>query len=800
MVKLIKTNLRKDKTILTIFLLIIILSTFLMSLSMMSRKYNDLYAEYVEELGVADFEAYAASYEMDALNEYDPNQFPSYEESIKEHFDKTEYTEAYHDLDAVMLPTVEFTTSNDSSKKNSTNWVFQNLNDKYISSIIVWADRDDSVQGKKIYLNVYTANSNSLDIGDKIYIDSSYGEYEYTVAGIYQHLHMGSTYTYDSALVNEDDFTQMEKDRDAAIKDGAEIGWNHVIDVDLKDGYDAEESLRDTKNAFAGDLEIPSEGFYTEDGNEFYCATVNILAGFIGAFAVIIMAICVIIIVFTINNNISRDVTNIGALKAVGFTVNQIRTALMAEYTILSFIGAVLGIGLSYLVYPVLEKSLIRQLTGIIWKNHFYSMNSVIIVISVLTIIIITTFFATARIRKLHPATALRFGFQSKVMNKNHMPLAKAKGELNSLLAIKSFIQNRTQNIIVAFIMFAVGFVVMFSCVLYYNAKIDISKFQRMILGDVADAFVYVNDNSKEEIQKTMDRLEEVDGVKETYGLSIYYAYVGDIETDFVYGTNPEAFSFDIYEGSIFKEKDEAVLGLALAKEINAKVGDKVTVSYGDKEIELTVTGLQQSALNNRIYVSDEAAEELGLDITYPYIRLNVEDADIDKVNDVLKDIEALNDSNIKGTENQFEFQRSKENTPIYAVGLIVLMLVILNVFVVLLVVRLLLKTVFVKKEKEFGIKKALGFTSLQLRYQLSLSLIPSTLLAATVGALAGYFYSNPLLAAVLSNYGLKVSRLIIHPNFMIVPAAAVPVLVFIFSFIMSGRMKKISAYKLIQE
>jgi ABC-type antimicrobial peptide transport system permease subunit len=177
-----------------------------------------------------------------------------------------------------------------------------------------------------------------------------------------------------------------------------------------------------------------------------------------------------------------------------------------------------------------------------------------------------------------------------------------------------------------------------------------------------------------------------------------------------------------------------------------------------------------------------------------------VEDADIDKVNDVLKNIEALNDSNIKGTENQFEFQRSKENTPIYAVGLIVLMLVILNVFVVLLVVRLLLKTVFVKREKEFGIKKALGFTSLQLRYQLSLSLIPSTLLAATVGALAGYLYSNPLLAAVLSNYGLKVSRLIIHPDFMVVPAATVPVLVFIFSFIMSGRMKKISAYKLIQE
>ena len=91
-----------------------------------------------------------------------------------------------------------------------------------------------------------------------------------------------------------------------------------------------------------------------------------------GAFAVLVLIICVIIIIFTINNNINRDVTNIGALKAVGYTVTQIRMSLMAEYILVGIVGPVIGIALSYVVYPILEQSVIREITGLIWKNRFF--------------------------------------------------------------------------------------------------------------------------------------------------------------------------------------------------------------------------------------------------------------------------------------------------------------------------------------------------------------------------------------------------------------------------------------------
>jgi ABC-type lipoprotein release transport system permease subunit len=378
--------------------------------------------------------------------------------------------------------------------------------------------------------------------------------------------------------------------------------------------------------------------------------------------------------------------------------------------------------------------------------------------------------------------------------------LAETKGGLNTLLAVKSALQNKAQNIIIFCIIFSVAFVTMFSGVLFYNTKVDISNFQRMIQGDVADGYFYVENRSSEAVGKTIEKLKTVNGVSQAYGISVIYAFVGDKETDLVYSTDPSSLNCLIYDGEMLKEDNEAVLGISLAEDIGASVGDEVEVSFGNNKKRFLVTGLQQSALNNRIYVHENAAKELGIPVFYDHIRVRVNDPTNEKVDDVLQAGKALCGREITDTENNFRFQHSNENTPVYAVGLVVLILVVLNIATILLVIRLLLKTVFVKREKEFGIKKAVGFTSTQLRYQLSLSLLPTALIASITGAVVGYFGINPLFALVLGGYGIKNSDLIIRAALIALPIIAVTALVFVFSYIMSGRMKKLSAYKLIQE
>ena len=203
--------------------------------------------------------------------------------------------------------------------------------------------------------------------------------------------------------------------------------------------------------------------------------------------------------------------------------------------------------------------------------------------------------------------------------------------------------------------------------------------------------------------------------------------------------------------------------------------------------------------MSSRLYMTDKAAQELGVDSVYSSLRVRVEKANALRVDDVISRIEAM-ELGINRIRNNFRELRSNDYTPVLAVALGVFIMVILSIATVVFVIRLLLKTVFIRKEREFGIKKAVGFTSTQLRYQLSLSLMPTTIIAAITGSVAGHILLNPLFTLILGGYGIRNANLLLQPLLIPITVISVTLLVFVFSFIMSGRMKKLSAYKLIQE
>jgi len=77
---------------------------------------------------------------------------------------------------------------------------------------------------------------------------------------------------------------------------------------------------------------------------------------------------------------------------------------------------------------------------------------------------------------------------------------------------------------------------------------------------------------------------------------------------------------------------------------------------------------------------------------------------------------------------------------------------------------------------------------------------MPTTVIAAVTGSAAGYFLLDPLFTLILGGYGIRNAELLLQPLLIPITAVAVTLAVFIFSFIMSRKMKKLSAYKLIQE
>ncbi len=533
-----------------------------------------------------------------------------------------------------------------------------------------------------------------------------------------------------------------------------------------------------------------------------YTGISNIIAAFMASFSVIIMIIAFIMIIFTVNTNINRDIRNIGALRAVGFTISQVRTSLMVEYSLVAAVACLIGVTGSYLVFPVLENLALKQLTGLVWEGGFHPFMSLPLFAGMIAAMLIVTFVATHLIRNIHPATALRFGLESHSFKKNYLPLDKTNGSLNGLLALKSTLQNKGQNIIVAGVILAVSYLTAFSSILFYNTRIDITNFQRLLQGDAPDAYVNITYDTPEEMYDIIDKIQSMDVVTEAYGLTSADAHSGDYNCYLLYSTNPQYVYCGVYEGEMAIEANEAIVGGLLAERQGLGIGDEIKVKYMDKEVSFLITGLQQAvySMGERIYISEEGFRRLDGEPKYSYVRVRIEDATEERVDKFLEDAEKLLGDNCTSTENYYHTQRSTDNVPVFAVSLVILILIILNIFTVLVVIRLLLKTVFIKREKEFGIKKAVGFTSRQLRIQLSLSLIPISIIGSVLGGIAACLTTNKLFDLIFSSYGIKNSDLLINPCVIPVTILLVTLLVFVISFIMSGRMKKVSAYQLISE
>ena len=63
-----------------------------------------------------------------------------------------------------------------------------------------------------------------------------------------------------------------------------------------------------------------------------------------------------------------------------------------------------------------------------------------------------------------------------------------------------------------------------------------------------------------------------------------------------------------------------------------------------------------------------------------------------------------------------------------------------------------------------------------------------------------GFFLVNPLISVVLGGFGVASADFLIYPSLIVLTMVLVVLLIFGMTYLMSGRMKRVSAYDLIQE
>lgn len=101
-------------------------------------------------------------------------------------------------------------------------------------------------------------------------------------------------------------------------------------------------------------------------------------------------------------------------------------------------------------------------------------------------------------------------------------------------------------------------------------------------------------------------------------------------------------------------------------------------------------------------------------------------------------------------------------------------------------------------KKRDYGILKALGFTTGQLIVQTAMSFMPSVIISSAVGIAVSMQIINPLMAVFLSGIGVVKGTFVIPAG--ICTAAGIVLVLFSFgaACLMSLRVRKISPRKLL--
>jgi putative ABC transport system permease protein len=104
------------------------------------------------------------------------------------------------------------------------------------------------------------------------------------------------------------------------------------------------------------------------------------------------------------------------------------------------------------------------------------------------------------------------------------------------------------------------------------------------------------------------------------------------------------------------------------------------------------------------------------------------------------------------------------------------------------------------KRKREFGILKGLGFTTLNLMVQITFSMLPVIALGVLAGSLLGYFYSGSAFVLLLSSFGIYNVQFAVSLPQILTLSLAIVAAAFIVSMLVSSRIRKISVYGLITD
>ena len=658
---------------------------------------------------------------------------------------------------------------------------------------------DTSITEKYVYLPYQFNTSGGFDTGDTYEYENYGKKYSFKVKGFTDVIYGGCNNNGIFAFVVDDDSYQKIWDEEQ------ETAETIFIIYDLKDGVKNGAFRIKTSNEM-----LKVNPFAQLGGAELETMTSS--RTFIGLIIAVSMLVLTTLLVVAlammlancISNYIKENMKTLGALKAIGYTGSDIKGSLVIWFFLIALLASAIGIAISYICMPVFAGLVVGQM-GLSYQISFNPMATFIPIGFVILFTVIVALISSGKISKIQPIVALREGVESHNFKKNHMPLDKTSLSLNMSLAMKTLFGNMKQSVIT---FFAVGFMV-FCCVislLMYenfsrNPKLDI------FATEICAGVVAGDGTDEDEMREYLNSRKDIVNLREMLMMDFYYNDEVKLVSYVVEDPSLMRNQSVCYEGRLPKYDNEAAVSGSFAKAYGYEIGDEIKLDYGDNSYNYLITGFIQTTNNNgreailtyagadHVVDMDKVPTWFWFDLTDPS---NDYAANSEVTNEIIGDCKDIYGSHIINTINFYEVMGGSMTTFRDISGFMLVVMCGIAIVVIALILYLLIKSLVYHKRRDYGIYKALGYTSGSLMLQTALSFMPAIIASVVAFSIGSYYVANLYISTFMRAFGLMQVNFYIPVVGVVVIGIGLVIVSFFLALAQTSRIKKIEAYNML--
>ncbi len=834
-------NLKKKKGASFTFIVFILLAVALMNIGIsLINQMGHLYEQKEAELNSAQFVA------MSSANSYKKE----YEEFVFQD-DRVSLAEKE---DVIYMPN----TKNNKNKLEFGAALFNKDRNRQISPLIPLEEDDSIPKDKAIYVPIMM-KGDQVCVGDDYVITYKGKTYSFIIAGFFETTYYGSIGGgLLKFFIPEESFNVLYAEIGRAT-----ILSARFKDLDTNIQTVSEKFARDFTNVTGyksiseGSVQPCLSAAFMKSG---YTMFIGIAAAILVAFTLVVCIIIMAVIHHRIVESLSESMQSIGVLLSMGYTTKQIMISIILEYQLLSVAGYMFGILLSYSSVPIMRNYLLSA--GLTWEPGIHIGVDILCFVIILSLISLTAFLGSTRMLKIAPVQALSKTMNRNQSKKNVCPLHKGSGSVHYRIALKNLLFHKKANISFSLIIAGGIFAMGLSMVMFLMFGLDNSAIMDACGFELSDFQISVTANADvESFSKELLKMEEV---RKTNLSTLTTVKLEQDEIQVIVSDNFDAMEvLQTYEGELPRYNNEIVITGVLSKKFNKSIGDTVTVTTNGRSQDFYVTGIYQTSNNNGymsilhldgikailpqfvirqidVYLKEGVDKEMFKEKLRIIYKVAVNEYDVSTDSDISqlesekyakaakiadeKIAKLLTDYGVNsisysvmldgeiilsGDSSAYKINEISDlrdyldaqlNSFGSVMGGIVTMIIIITFLIIGGVLSMTVKSQIRAKRQEYGIYKAMGYTTKNLVYQLSLSYAFTSLFGTIIGSVATFFYASNILQLVFINMGLTRLNIKVNPVPILIMDCCMVVFIYVITMVKAYSIKKITAYDLLTE